>query len=254
MTTLTCSRVEDPTVRIDVSQGTIQGEPCGALRIDDLPSSGPYTVRLANSENVTGTFQLTADRPINASATENGTFTDPVDTANHGNHCSGPTYFAFNTNDDFPFTAPALYGAELALDYRGQSIEYEGSPQVEHDELEGETAHTPKFRSITVDDQSTHSLSDSAKFEVAWAVADPDEDLASVTVELVQTTGTVEDTAMNSTIGGRTASNTLTVQADLSLGTAYDIRLTATDADGNSRQVTRRHEAEDGGDDTECPP
>lgn len=235
--------------RIDVGRGTVNNVPCEALESVG-GQTGPYTVHYANADQVTGSYELTADRVIEGTSSEVGAFTDETDRINYGNHCDGPTYHGSGGGN--PYVAPALYSSEADVSFGDGSVSYDSTVRVAADEL-SEGASSPSVAVFTVDDQSDTALSDPAKFEINWQVADPDGDLSSVAVELINS-GTVKDSATDSSVADRTASGSFVLRDGLSLPATYDIEITVTDAEGNARTVTQTHEAESGGDDSGCPP
>lgn len=238
-----------PPVRINVGEGTVNGIHCEALSTVG-GQTGPYDIHFANGDQVKGEYELTVDRVIDDPGSPAGPFTDEVDRLTYGRHCDGPTYYAAGSGTS-PRVAPALYSSAVEVHVRSQSVEYHTTARVATDEL-SDGASSPHVASVTVDDQSDASLTEQARFSTDWTVTDPTGDLASVTVELLDS-GSVQATASTS-VSGRTGSGTLVVKEDLPLGAVYEVRITTTDAAGNTRTVTQTHEAEDGGNDTGCPP
>lgn len=245
----TCSITPASTpVRINVGRATINNVPCEAL--DSVSGqSGPYDIHFANTDMVTGTYELTVDRVIDGTSSEVGAFTDEVDRLNYGNHCSGPTYYG--SGGGHPYVAPALYSSQASLDFRSDGVTSDSRVRIAADEL-SQGASTPRVSQFDVDDVSG-TLSGAA-FDATWAVADPDGDLSSVTVELLDG-GTVVDSVSDSSLSGRTASGTFNLQhSTATLPAQYDLRITVTDAAGNTRTVTQTHQAESDGNEVGCPP
>lgn len=96
-----CS-VADSEARIDLTSGTIQGEPCPGLVWAEGVSPG-YDVSFADGENVSGSYDLT----VNTSGS--GT----VDTTNVS---TGPS------ND--PYFVPAVYSASFDVGYMSPTLTY----------------------------------------------------------------------------------------------------------------------------------
>ena len=93
----------------------------------------------------------------------------------------------------------------------------------------------PQVDRFDVTDQSGNQ----AKFDVTWEVSDGENNLDTVTVELIDQSGTIEDSVTNNVNGGTaSATNQLTETGNPAAQT-YTIRLTVTDIDGNQVTATR---------------
>ena len=250
----TCSTASSE-LRIDVGRGTVNGVRCEPLTTA-ASVDGPIDVRFANGDAVTGTYELTVDRAIDGAEDARGPFADAVDRANADPEagCSVQTYNRHGDGNRFPTVAPALYAGAVDVSYRAESIAYDATARVAPGEI-GAAATTPRISSYAVDDRSN---STHVAFVVDWSVADPDGDLASVTVALDDTDGT-EIRRAATPADGSTASGSTTVAAptqatDIAVGTEYDVRVAVEDATGEVRSVVQRHVAESDGDDAGCPP
>lgn len=245
-----CSETSGTELRVDFGRGTVNGVECEALgTLDD--QTGPTDVRFANGDRVTGTYELTIDRAIDDTSDPNGTFTDAVDRANYGDSCTS-TYH-LQDGSSYPAVAPALYAGSVDVSYRAESIAYDETVRIAPGEVGTAAAATPQVVSYAIDDRSDSSQ---VEFVVDWSVADPDGDLAAVTVALDDVNGT-EIRSDTTAVGGTTASGTTTVGAPTSLtgivvDDPYDVRITVEDTAGETRSAVRRHVAD--GDDTGCPP
>lgn len=237
-------------VRIDVGRGTVDSVPCEALTsIED--QTGLYTVHYANADKVQGSYELTADRAIEGTSSDVGAFTDETDRINYGRHCDGPTYYAPGNGN--PYVGPALYSSEADVTFRGESVSYDSTVRVAADEL-SEGASSPQIRSITVDDQSGVSVTDT-KFVVTVDVADPDGDLSEVSIELDRISTSFTETKTGAA-SGRTDTVTKTFDPSIALDTDFDITITVRDgaATPNERSVVQRHTSDgDGTGDGSCP-
>ena len=88
-------------------------------------------------------------------------------------------------------------------------------------------------------DKCTGGTDPTVKFEVDWRATDPDEDLETVTVELIDPDGTVVDTSRSTYGGTSSASETVTLVDDPGQWNGeYAVRVTATDAAGNNATVS----------------
>lgn len=102
------------TPRIDVTAGTIDGEPCEGLRFAD-GLEGPYDIRFENGDNVTGTFSIV----INDTAPVTNVDTDN-DLVAHG--------------DGNPFATHAVYSANVTVVYQTPRLYYEAVIRVAPEE------------------------------------------------------------------------------------------------------------------------
>lgn len=254
-----CSNTPAATpVRIDVGRGTVNNVPCEPLA-SIAKQTGPYTVHFSNSEELTGSYELTADRVMDDSTLSGvaGPFTDVVDAANYDYHCGdsgNPKSTYYSPSDgigsgNYPYVAPALFSSAAELDARTDDVESATSVRIASEELSA-GASSPRVSRFDVTDQSG---SGDAKFSISWEVADPDGNLDLVEVELISGGGTEASASDDAIDGQRTASGTFTLQDAVTLPATYDVKITVTDSSGNTRTVTQRHEAEDPGDDSGCP-
>lgn len=99
--TETCTSSE-ATVDIDLTAGTVDGEPCPALSFGEAPDSG-YDITYSNADEVTGTYSLVVDDPAIASG---GT----------------PSDYAVGSNS--PNASVAVYELVLDADYGTADIDY----------------------------------------------------------------------------------------------------------------------------------
>lgn len=76
---------------------------------------------------------------------------------------------------------------------------------------------------------------DEAKFQIDWSASDSDDDLQSVTVELVDSSGTVVDSERTTVGGSGSASGKTTLSETGGYGETYTIRVKATDS-SNTRK------------------
>lgn len=93
-----CS-VDASEVTIDLSGGTVDGEPCPGLRWAEGVSP-PYDVKYRNGENATGTYNLTAN------TTSTGALNDG------------------RSNPTSPYWVPAVYSAEFSIRYESPTLTY----------------------------------------------------------------------------------------------------------------------------------
>lgn len=239
-------------VRVDISSGQINNVDCPALA-DISAYSGSYDVDFANADRAEGTYELIVDRTVDDDdlTTEVGALTGEVDRLNYGNHCSGPTYWDPDSgiSGNTPYVLPALYSADISIEYQNANIEYNSRVATSPGELNQDVSH-PQVTDFSITDQSVSGL---AEFSVDVTVSDPNGDLNGVNIELIRS-GTTVDTATDSSISGETASVTLIVDESVTLPGDYDIKITVTDSSGEQRSVTQSHKAESGGDDSGCPP
>jgi hypothetical protein len=233
-----CSNTPAATpVRIDVGAGSVNGEPCNALT-SVAKQVDLYTIHFANGDKVEGEYELTVDRVIDQPTADTGPFTDAVDAANYGNHCSGPTYAAADGGNS-PYVAPALYSGDVEMHYRSQSIEYSSTVRIAAGEL-SEGASSPVIEQFSVNEPDSEA--DDGEFTVSWDTFDPDGDTVSVTIEITE-----PDNEVNSYSQSGSGSETFYVDAES--GT-YTVTIKASDGT-NERSVTQMHQ--DDGDDSGCP-
>jgi hypothetical protein len=236
-----CSTGSFPA-ELDLTGERFGGTTCPALgAIGDL--SGPRAVRFNQSNDVTGTYGLTADLRINDGATGRDAFNDTVDTANYGSHCSGPTYHPPGISGT-PRVSPAWYSADLIVNHSDSDVAVGSTQRV----ASGEPGQAPKSPRITRIDV-TDNVGSSANFDVTVEVTDPDDNLKNVTLALLDSGGSERDSDEDSSISGTSGTANLGV-TDGSNGT-FTLVVTAWDVDENERTVEQEHESND--DTTGCP-
>ena len=232
----TCTTGSTP-VRVDFTAGSFNGEPCASLGVL-AGLSGPIEVRYYYGDEITGKYRFVADGNVDGTGIGAGPFTDRVDTANNGEHCSSPTYYSASSSR-YPRISPAIYATEVETTYQSDRVEYQGTQRVAPAELRGEP-QAPRVNSFTVTEPDPDT--NDGEYTVSWSVEDPNGDSVTVTLEVTD----IDDTK-NPAISGQTG--TTTVDLDDGQG-PYTFTLTASDGP-NTRTVTQNH-AEDGGD-TGCP-
>lgn len=233
---------------IAFTTGEIDGRSCQPLTfVSNL--SGRYTVRYYNGGLVAGTYELVADRAIDAETGEAGAFTDAVDDANYGEHCAGPTY-ASAVDTTYPKVTPAIYATALETRFDEPRVAYRATQRVAPGEHS--PARTPRVLSWNVAEADSDAAD--GRYQVSWNVMDPDGPDADVdiTVEVTEPDG---ETKTFTALG--TGDGSATLDADDESGN-FTIRLVVDDGpdddavDGNARTSVQRHE--DDGDDAGCPP
>lgn len=256
----TCSADAGTPVTVDIGAGTVNGMPCPAMSsISD--QKDPYTIEYENGDEITGTYELTVDRVIDSDlSTEAGPFTDAVDMANYGAQCEdpgvggdGPTFTSPTDGDsgNSPYVTPALYSGTADVNFHTQSVDSYSTVRVADRELSS-GASTPRITSITVDDNSDATTDDST-FEVTVEVADPDGDLSSVSFELVGGGTTTKPPPKS--VSGTSDSAAATLDPSVPMNTVFDLTITVSDLESNTRTVSQTHESDgDTNPGTECPP
>lgn len=111
--TFKCNAIS-ATPLIDVTAGTIDGEPCEGLRFAD-GLEGSYDIRFENGDNVTGTFSIV----VNDTAPVENVDTDN-DLVAHG--------------DGNPFATHAVYSANVTVVYQTPRLYYEAAIRVAPEE------------------------------------------------------------------------------------------------------------------------
>lgn len=99
--TESCDAVDEPTVEIDLTAGTVGGEDCSALSFGDAPDSG-YDVGYQNADKINGTYSFVVDNESIAT--------------------SPPTHFDPGSD---PSVSPALYNVTLAYEYETVDVAVE---------------------------------------------------------------------------------------------------------------------------------
>jgi len=236
-----CSTGSFPA-ELDLTGERFGGTTCPALgAIGDL--SGPHAVRYNQSNDVTGTYGLTADLRINDGATGRDAFNDTVDTANYGSHCSGPTYHPPGSSGT-PRVSPAWYSADLMVNHSGSDVAVGSTQRV----ASGEPGQAPKSPRITrIDVTDNDDLT--ADFDVTVDVTDPDENLKNVTVTLLDSGGSERDSDEDASVSGSSGTANLAVSS-VSDDT-YTLVFTTWDDEENKRTVEQAHEST--GDTSGCP-
>ena len=236
-----CSTGSFPA-ELDLTGERFGGTTCPALgAIGDL--SGPHAVRYNQSNDVTGTYGLTADLRINDGATGRDAFNDTVDTANYGRHCSGPTYHPPGSSGT-PRMSPAWYSADMMVNHSDSDVAVGNTQRV----ASGEPGQAPKSPRITrIDVTDNDDLA--ADFDVTVDVTDPDENLKNVTVTLLDSGGSERDSDEDASVSGSSGTANLAVSS-LSDDT-YTLVFTTWDDEENKRTVEQAHEST--GDSSGCP-
>ena len=242
----TCTTGSTP-IRVDFTAGTFDGEPCAPLGI--LASlSGPIEVRYYYGNEITGKYRFVADGNVDGTGIEAGPFTDRVDTANNGRHCSNPATYYPASSSRYPRISPAIYATEVETTYQSDRVEYQGTQRVAPGEPRG-MPQAPRITSFDVDE--TDSDSGDGEFTVTWTATDPNSDAVDTTIEVVEPDSNVKQFPSP-------GSSPASISADSESGD-YVIRLIVDDGsddtivDGNSRIVSQTH-TDDGGDNGGCPP
>lgn len=237
--TLTCSAPGE-TVRFDLTSGLLGNEPCQAFSFVER-MDGLVDVHYYNGDQVEGQYSLVVDRTVASESTENGSMTHPVDVANVGTQCDGPTYeTASSAGTGTPYVSPAIYAVDVQVSHRNPAATYEGRLRVAPHEP-GDRPQTPALTELVV----TDATGGDGTFEVEWDTRDPNGDTVDITIDVSEpdTSGTFDRSG--------SGSEAFTVGDDGDTSEEYDITLTATDG-SNSRSVTVTHL--DDGDDSGCPP
>ncbi|WP_435179152.1 DUF7261 family protein [Halorussus sp. AFM4] len=231
----------DSTASVDLTGATLDGEHCDALGfLGEL--DGPARIFYANGDAIRGTYELTVDR---AGHRTDAPLKDRVDAVNYGRHCAGPTYADGPGSE--PYAAAAVYSATVEFRYVSESVTYETDVRAARGEP-GPGATRPVVTDFEVSDPTA----DDGAFTVDWAVADPNGDLASLEIELLDTGGDVVASATQSLSGAEAGPGSATLTDTGSVDATYDVRITVTDAAGHERGATERHD--DDGDESGCPP
>ena len=231
---------------LDLTGERFGGTTCPALgAIGDL--SGPHAVRYNQSNNVTGTYGLTADLRINDGATGRDAFNDTVDTANYGRHCSGPTYHPPGSSGT-PRMSPAWYSADLMVNHSDSDVAVGSTQRVASGEP-GNPPVTPRVTEFLVTDSASGG---NAEFTVDWTVTDPDDTLSGGTLE-IRVNGTLKyDTSLSNPSVESDSSSTITISGGETEN--HEIEITVEDVDSNRRSVAQVHVADDDGlPDGSCP-
>jgi hypothetical protein len=244
--TRTCSvdasSVADP-LTLDLTGARFGGQACAPLSfVDDLPDT--YSVKYYESDEVEGSYELFADLPVDGAGDEAGVFTDGVDAQNFGEHCAGPTYWA-GTSGDYPRVVPAYYATDLSFRYESPDVGFVGTQRVAPGEV-GPAPTSPRVQALAVTDTSSSDL----EFEVDVTVTDPNGDLTSLTVEVLDDDGdVVDDETYDDTdppMNGDSADvSPLLTDGDDDEG-PYTVRVTVGDDAGNERVVNQTHAADGG--------
>lgn len=103
-TTTSCPVATGSNVTVDVTNGSVGGQACPALRFGD-DVDGSYDVAFENASNVEGTYGLVVDDPSVARSPP------PA----YGNATEPPT------------ASPALYGATLSVRYESPRVDYDAT-------------------------------------------------------------------------------------------------------------------------------
>ncbi|NHN58345.1 MULTISPECIES: hypothetical protein [Halorussus] len=232
----------DGTATVDLTGATVDGRACEPLSFLD-EANGPVAVYYVNGDDVAGTYELTVDR---AGHRTDDPLKDRVDDANYGLHCEGPTY-ADGPGSGSPYATAAVYSATVEFRYDSESVTYETDVRAAAGEP-GPGATRPVVTHFKVTDPTA----DDGAFTVDWAVADPNGDLDSLEIELLDTAGTVVASTTQGLSGAEAGPGSATLTDAGAADSTYDVRITVTDAAGNERGATERHD--DDGDESGCPP
>ncbi|MFO8114909.1 MAG: Ig-like domain repeat protein [Halorubrum sp.] len=100
---------------------------------------------------------------------------------------------------------------------------------------DGSGSNDPQVNRFDVTDQSGKQ----ARFDVTWEVSDGGNNLDTVTVELIDQSGTVENDVTTDVSGGTASATDRVSEEGNPNDQTYTIRLTVTDTDGNRTTVTR---------------
>lgn len=247
----TCSAEAGTPITVDVGAGTVNGIPCPALS-SVAEQDGLYTIAYRNGGEITGTYELTVDRGFDDSdlTTEASPFTDAVDVANDpsGNQCSFQTYASPNdgTSGASPYVTPAIYSGTADVDFQGQTVQSSSTIRIADREL-AEGASAPHITAIIVDDKSDPSVD--TKFEVTVVVADPDGDLSGIDVKLSQVSGGYSSSQPPKSVSGKSATEKFTFDPTVPIDTKFEIVVTVTDDEPNSRTVRQQHVSDGESDD-----
>ncbi|MHB9285704.1 hypothetical protein ACKVMT_01525 [Halobacteriales archaeon Cl-PHB] len=88
-----CAPVSQSFVEIDLTEGTVAGEPCSALSFGDAPDTG-YDIQYRNGDQLEGSYTLVVDNPGVAD-------TDPARFGNPGDPAVEPALYAVTMDYDF---------------------------------------------------------------------------------------------------------------------------------------------------------
>ncbi|MFC7226277.1 hypothetical protein N0B31_02595 [Salinirubellus salinus] len=251
--TRTCS-VDDSSVpdplTLDLTGARFGGQACAPLSfVDDLPDK--YSVKYYEADEIEGSYELFADLSVDGAGDEAGVFTDGVDALNYGEHCDGPTYWA-GTSGDYPRVVPAYYATDLSFRYESPDVTFVGTQRVALAEP-GPAPTSPRVQSVDVTDSS--GASSDLEFEVDVTVSDPNGDLDSLTVEVIDDDGDVVDDAdyddSDPELDGDSADVSPSLTDDEDDEGPYTVRVTVGDDAGDEHVVNQTHDAD--GDTSGCP-
>ena len=242
----------DTVEECDVSGGTVNlsltGRPtadgayCDALAPVGT-ATGTYDVTVTNGDLATGTYRLVADR-TDGPAPHEAALDEQADRVNYGTACASDTY-ADDTADS-PYSMPAIYAGTVELRYEDAQAASRTTSRVVPSQA-GDGLTTPVVASLDVTDDSADG---DASLTVDWTVEDPNGDLDSVTVDVVDRNGNDSRTETTD-IAGASDSGSLEFTDGEGAGDTYDVTVTVSDGT-NERSRTVRHAAD--GDESGCPP
>jgi len=247
----------DTVEECDVSGGTVNlsltGRPtadgayCGALAPVGT-ATGTYDVTVTNGDLATGTYRLVVDRTDGPTAAE-AALDEQADRVNYGTACANDTY-ADGTADS-PHSVPAVYAGTVELRYEDGQAASRTTSRVVPSQA-GDDLTTPVVASLNVTDDSAGG---DTSLTVNWTVEDPNGDLDSVTVDIVDRNGSDGRTETTS-VADASDSGSLEFTDGGGAGDTYDVTVTVSDGT-NERSRTVRHAADgdtDDGDGSACPP
>jgi len=205
------------------------------------------TVTFTTTDDLPG---ITSESPTNvtaSSATLNGTLDDL------GRASSADCYFEWRQVGTSSWTAttkqtlssPGSFSVEVAS--LSGSTEYESRAAVQASDGDIDTGNAVSFTtssSNTAPSIDSYSVTEAGspnphcEITADWVVSDADGNLATVTVEVVDASGSLVDSAKTD-ISGSTASSTDGFKIKQVDGKTFDVALTVTDTDGNTVNATQ---------------
>lgn len=113
-TSQSCDLVNEPDVTVDLTAGTVGGEPCPALSFADAPG-GPYAIEFTNADRIDGTYTMVVDNEAIAA-------TPPA---------------RFDPAGADPAVTPAIYDLTLGYEYRTPDLTVANEIRVAPGEFDG---------------------------------------------------------------------------------------------------------------------
>ncbi|MFP8890261.1 hypothetical protein ACLI4U_10870 [Natrialbaceae archaeon A-CW2] len=147
------------------------------------------------------------------------------------------TYAAYNPGDS-SITVSFSDGTSLEVEANALAVTTDDEDDENDDEDDDEDDDSGESSpSIDQFDVADTSRGPWTRFNVEWAVSDPDSDLDLVEIEMIDDSGTVVDST-STAVSGDSASGEDSVR-ERNGGGEYEIKLTATDEAGNSATETK---------------